>query len=513
MKSAPKPIVLAILDGWGLGKPGPRNAISLAHTPHITQWMREYPSTTLTAYGSAVGLSGTTTGNSEVGHLNLGAGFVVPQDEVRINQAIQNRTFFENEVLLQACHTANERQANLHILGLVSSGQVHASLEHIWALFELAKEQSVTNLYLHIFSDGRDSSPNWLGKNSQAIIAKAATYKTTIASVCGRYYAMDRDKRWDRTEQAYRLLTERKGAKAADLTSAVQRSYAQGKTDEFIEPTVIGNGQAITNNDVVIFANFRADRARQITESFIDPKFGGFKQVVPPNRLDFYTMTEYQQDLPVSGVVFGSSYIKHPLAQVLSKAGLNQLHAAESEKYAHVTYFFNGGQEAPFKNEQRILVDSPKVATYDLQPEMSAPELTDQVIAAIQTNQFDVVILNYANADMVAHTGNLQATIEAVQAVDTCLGRLANTIKEQAGVLMITADHGNAEVLVTEAGEVDTQHNSGVVPFIVVGDLLPGKLKPGVLANVSPTLLELLHSTPPEDMTAESLWIKGDKVS
>lgn len=507
--SAPKPIVLAILDGWGIGKPSPRNAISLAHTPNITDWMKKYPTTQLTAYGAAVGLSGTTTGNSEVGHLNLGAGFVVPQDEVRINLAIQDNTFFENEVLVQACHMANSRKSNLHILSLVSSGQVHASIEHTWALLALAKEQNVANVYLHIFSDGRDSSPTWLGKNGDAVAKKAATFGAEIASVCGRYYAMDRDKRWERTEKAYQLLTERQGVKAADLTSAVSRSYDKGITDEFIEPIVIGNGRSINDEDVVVFANFRADRARQLTNSLIDPEFNGFERTKKPKNISLFTMTEYQEDSNVTGVAFGPSYIKHPLAKVLADADLTQLHAAESEKYAHVTYFFNGGQEKPFKNEQRLLVSSPKVATYDLQPTMAAHELTDKVIELIKTGEFDVVILNYANADMVAHTGNLEATIEAVQTVDSCLGELNQVIRQLGGALMITADHGNAEVLTTPSGEVDTQHNSGVVPLIVVGDSLPGKLKQkGVLADVSPTLLELLHIKPPSDMTAENLWIK-----
>ena len=510
---AKKPIVLAILDGWGLGKPSPQNAISLAHIPHMTKWMREYPSTQLTAYGAAVGLTGTTTGNSEVGHLNLGAGYVVMQDEVRINQAIEDGSFFDNEVLVNACNTVNTAQSNLHILGLVSSGQVHASLEHIWALLTLAKEQNVSNIFVHIFSDGRDASPTWLGKNAEAVSRKVTSYGATVASVCGRYYAMDRDQRWDRTEQAYNLLTERKGVKAADLAAAVKRNYDQDRTDEFIEPMVIGNGQAIADGDVVIFANFRSDRARQLTASFVDPAFTGFDRSARFEHLSFYTMTEYQPDLAVSGVVFGPSYIKQPLAKVLAETGLKQLHAAESEKYAHVTYFFNGGQEAPFKNEQRIVVSSPKVATYDLQPAMSALELTDQVIKALQSQEFDVVIMNYANADMVAHTGNLQATVEAVEVVDTCLGKLVDTLAPLEGVLMITADHGNAEVLLDKNGEMDTQHNSGVVPLIAVGPNLPGKLKPGVLANVSPTLLELLAITPPRDMTAESLWVKEQNKS
>ena len=355
--------------------------------------------------------------------------------------------------------------------------------------------------------------PSWLGKNAEAVSHRITRCGATVASVCGRYYAMDRDQRWDRTEQAYRLLTERKGVKAADLAAAVKRNYDQERTDEFIEPMVIGNGQAIADGDVVIFANFRSDRARQLTASFIDPDFSGFDRSVRCENLSFYTMTEYQPDLAVSGVVFGPSYIKQPLAKVLAEAGLKQLHAAESEKYAHVTYFFNGGQEAPFKNEQRIVVSSPKVATYDSQPAMSAPELTDRVVAAIQSQEFEVIIMNYANADMVAHTGNLKATIEAVEVVDACLGKLAAALIPLDGVLMITADHGNAEVLLDVNGEMDTQHNSGVVPLMAIGSNLPGKLKPGVLADVSPTLLELLEITPPQEMSAESLWVREQDKS
>ena len=502
------PVVLAILDGWGIGKPGPANAISLAHTPNMTSWSKKYPNSQLIAYGPEVGLSGTTTGNSEVGHINIGAGYVVLQDEVKINQAISNQTFFENTTLLQACNHVKSNQSSLHLIALVGPGQVHSNIDHLWATLKLARQQKITSVFVHVISDGRDASPSWMGKNAEAVQHKIMSLGGQVVSLCGRYFALDRDGRWDRIEKMYRLLLERKGVKSADLTTAVQRNYQQQKTDEFIEPTIIGNGQPIQDNDAVIFLNFRSDRARQLTSAIVCPDFSHFARPNWSASVAFYTMTEYQADLPVAGIAFPPSYIKQPLAKVLSEAGLNQLHIAESEKYAHVTYFLNGGQEVPFVNEDRVLIDSPKVATYDLKPEMSAKKVADGVVQAIKDNKHQFIVVNFANPDMVAHTGNLAATIKAVETVDSCLGEIQHHLEKQNGTLFVTADHGNAEVLIDKSGEMDTQHNSGVVPFIVVGKELPGEIKNGALASVAPTILEFMGIPIPSEMTAPSLWAK-----
>jgi 2,3-bisphosphoglycerate-independent phosphoglycerate mutase len=501
-------VVLAILDGWGLAKPGPGNAISLAAIPNLHAWQKSYPTTHLEASGLAVGLPAGIVGNSEVGHLNLGAGYAVTQDEVRINQAIKDGSFFTNPALLGACQRARQQQRSIHILLLAGPGQVHSNLEHLWAVLQLIKQQHIESVYVHLFSDGRDASPTWMAKNAVALQQKIQQLGGQVASLIGRYYAMDRDQRWDRIEKAYRLLTERKGGRAVDLLSAVTNSYAKDQTDEFIEPTVIGNGHSLEAGDEVLFLNFRTDRPRQLSQALVSPDFNEFSRSLDPADLHLTTMTEYEPSIPVAGVVFGPNKVELPLARVLSDAGLRQLHAAETEKYAHVTYFFNGGQEQPFANEERLLVPSPKVATYDLQPAMSAESLTDQVSQKIQQKACDVVIMNYANADMVGHTGDLEATITAVETVDHCLGKLWQTVAEQDGVLLITADHGNAEVVAHPDGSVDTEHNSSPVPFIAIGDRLPGTLEPGNLSNVAATLLQLLDIRPPVAMTSPSLWRK-----
>lgn len=498
-------VVLAILDGWGLAKPGPGNAISLAHTPTIHSWQANYPSTHLSASGTAVGLPEGIVGNSEVGHLNLGAGCVVPQDAVRISQSIADGTFFTNPALIQSCQRAKQHTRPLHILILAGPGQVHSNLDHLWAMLELTKQQLVPAVYVHLFSDGRDASPTWLGKNAPAIQLKVQQYGGQVASVIGRYYAMDRDQRWDRVEKAYRLLTERKGGHSVDLASAITNSYAKGITDEFVEPTVIGNGKAIESQDEVIFLNFRTDRPRQLCQALIMPDFKQFGRPLDPQTIHLTTMTQYEPSISVSGIAFEPHIVAYPLARVLSEAGLHQLHAAETEKYAHVTYFFNGGQEQPFAGEERLLVPSPKVATYDLQPVMSAKNLTDQICQKIEQGTYDVVVMNYANADMVGHTGDLDATITAVETIDGCLARLWECVQQQQGVLLITADHGNAEVVSHPDGSVDTEHNDSQVPFIAVGEDLPGPLRPGSLSQVAPTLLRLLAIQPPSSMTT-SLW-------
>lgn len=499
-----RPLVLAILDGWGLGKPSPVNAIYQASTPNMDFWQSHFPHTRLVAYGEKVGLSGSTTGNSEVGHINIGAGYPVPQSEVQINTAIQNGSFDQNPALLDAMQNVIGDDSSLHVVSLVGPGLVHSSIEHLWALLRLTKSQKVDKVYVHLVSDGRDASPSWLGKNAETIQAKIESFDAQVASVCGRYYAMDRDGRWDRVELAYRLLTEKKGQRFASLDTAMSHYYGHDISDEFVPPTVIANGRTLTPQDSVIFLNYRPDRARQLSQALCLNDFPHFAR--QHEQYSLYTLTSYQDALPVKGVVFPPHRVEMPLARVISEAGLRQLHAAESEKYAHVTYFLNGGREEAFAMEDRLLVDSPKVATYDLQPAMSAMELTDKVIQTINNREHDVVIINYANADMVAHTGNLPATISAIEVVDTCLGDLYAAIEAQGGILAITADHGNAEVLVAADGEMDTQHNSGYVPFMIISQELKGKLEEGSLANVAPTLLSLLNLKKPETMTAESLW-------
>jgi 2,3-bisphosphoglycerate-independent phosphoglycerate mutase len=499
-------VVLVVLDGWGLGRPGPANALSMADLPNMTGWMKRYPHTRLVAQGESVGLPSGITGNSEVGHMNLGAGYVFSQDVVRIHQSIADKTFFSNTALVEACTHARNTNRNLHLMTMIGPSQVHSAIEHLWAMLALAQEQKVTPTYVHLFSDGRDSSPTWLAKNAAAIEKKVSVLGGKVVSVTGRYYGMDRDQRWDRTERAYELLTARKGVPATSLELAARNSYAKEVTDEFIEPTVIANGKAIELGDSVVFLNFRTDRTRQLTAALNDPAFLGFTRVTPVSKLHFVTMTEYSKDLPVSGVAFGPLAVEMPLARVISEAGMTQLHASETEKVAHVTYFFNGGHEGPFVGEDDLHIPSPNVATYDLQPGMSAPALTDAVIAQIRLHSYDFMLLNYANADMVAHTGVIPATIEAVEVVDAQLGRLWKAIEQAGGVMVITADHGNAEVLRKPDGSVDTEHNPSDVPLLVVGTHLPGTLAAGALSNVSPTILPLLDLPQPPQMTATSLW-------
>lgn len=502
-------VVLAILDGWGLAKPGPGNAISLARTPYMQAWARDYPHSQLEASGTAVGLPAGIVGNSEVGHLNLGAGYPVLQDEVRINQAITDGQFATNSALTAACQRSLDNHTNLHLLLLAGPGQVHSSLEHLWAMLDLAGANRLDKVYVHLFSDGRDASPTWMAKNGQALEKQIADRGGTVVSLIGRYFAMDRDQRWDRTEKAYRLLTERKGGHSVDVASAAAHSYDKGQTDEFIEPIVIGNGKAIEVGDEVIFLNFRTDRPRQLSQSLVSRDWQGFSRSLAPESISLTTMTEYEPSIPVADVAFKPEVVKQPLAKVLSENNLKQLHAAETEKYAHVTYFFNGGQEKPFEGEERLLIPSPKVATYDQQPAMSAEALTSQVCQRLSEGADDVVIMNYANADMVGHTGNLDATITAVEAVDSCLGQLYSAVEAQHGVLLITADHGNAEVLTHPDGSIETEHDSNPVPFMAIGSDLPGNLANGTLSQVSPTLLQLLEIQPPSSMTSTSLWEKS----
>ncbi|MDR3560203.1 MAG: 2,3-bisphosphoglycerate-independent phosphoglycerate mutase [Negativicutes bacterium] len=510
------PIALLILDGWGVGQANdPSNAIVQAGAPHITMLSEVYPTTTLTCSGEAVGLPEGQMGNSEVGHLNIGSGRIVYQELTRISKAVRDGDFFTNPVLLGAMRTVKQNNSALHLMGLVSDGGVHSHIEHLYALLEMAKRNGITTVYIHAFLDGRDVPPS-----SGLDFIDALEKKTVeigigrIASVAGRYYAMDRDKRWERVAKAYVALVSREGEHASNARVAVKQAYARGETDEFVLPTVIDSCSecGISAGDSVIFFNFRPDRGRELTTAFIDKDFAGFERRKGFMPVHFTTMTQYDEtfDIPVA---YAPHLLTKTLGEVISEAGLTQLRIAETEKYAHVTYFFNGGEEKPFPGEERILVPSPKVATYDLKPDMSALEVTDKLVAEIRSGKFDFVIMNYANGDMVGHTGILPAAEDAVNVVDNCVGRVAEAMRERGGITCITADHGNAELMVDPVtGEPFTAHTTNPVPFILVSEAHRGaKLRAGILADIAPTLLGLANMAVPSEMTGKSLIIKEDK--
>jgi 2,3-bisphosphoglycerate-independent phosphoglycerate mutase len=508
------PLALIILDGWGVAPDSDENAISLAHKPFWDKLWVAYPHTNLYASGEEVGLPKGEAGNSEVGHLNIGAGMIVYQELLRINTAISDGSFLENKALLTAVETVRKNKSRLHIMGLVSRGVVHSSLEHLYALLWLAKTQGLKNVYLHLFTDGRDSPPT-----SGSGVAREVSDKCLeigvgeIASICGRYWAMDRDKRWDRTSRAYKLIVEGEGVKDSDPVRMIDSLYQKGVTDEFIEPvSVIENGKvvgSVREGDSVIFFNFRPDRARQLTYSFVDPTFDKFPGRKHIKNLVFVAMTKYEKNLPVI-TAFPPPIIDYPLAAVLSVNELRQLHIGETEKYAHVTYFLNGGREDPYPGEDRVHTPSPKVETYDKKPEMSAYEITDLVCSRIKQNLYDVYIVNFANADMVAHTGSLKATVRAIEILDGCLEKITNLATSRSGLVVITADHGNAEKMIdAESGGPDTEHNDSPVPFIVIGDTFKTrrslKLPVGILADVAPTVLSLLGISIPGSMRGRNL--------
>jgi 2,3-bisphosphoglycerate-independent phosphoglycerate mutase len=487
-----RPAVLVVLDGWGLADPGPGNAVSLADTPVFDELWERWPHTTMTAWGPAVGLPEGQMGNSEVGHLNLGAGTIVRQDLLRIDEAIEDGSFFENEVLRAACDA--ER---LHLLGLVSAGGVHASTEHLKALVKVAADQGVRDIVIHAFTDGRDTNPD-SGAGYVAELVADLPERARVASVTGRYYAMDRDRRWDRTELARKALVDGEADLHAESgEAAVRAAYERGETDEFIKPTLVGDEARIRPGDGVIFFNFRPDRARQLTEAL---------SKVPDLRIT--TLTEYREDWD-HPVAFPQERPVVTLASTLASRGLSQLHVAETEKYAHVTYFFNGGEEEPYEGEERCLVDSPRdVPTYDHKPEMSAREATDAFVERWAADDYAFGIINYANPDMVGHTGVIEAAVKAVETVDECLGRLVEAVSGSDGVCLITADHGNADNMLEPDGSPNTAHSMNPVPVIVTADAGPLR-EGGILADVAPTLLALMGSDPSPEMTGENL-ITGD---
>ena len=481
-------VALVILDGWGLAPPGPGNAIELAHTPVFDRLEAEYPHAQLVASGEAVGLPAGQMGNSEVGHLTIGSGRILDQDLQRVNRSIRDGSFFENEALTGACRRARERGGDLHLLGLVSYGGVHSHIDHLRALLELAqREEMAGRTWIHAFTDGRDVSP------TSAVHDLAELPDGAIATVSGRYYAMDRDRRWERTEQALDAIVRGTGPAPAHAVEAVQASYEAGVTDEFIVSVALaGRPRLDPERDGAIFFNFRPDRARQLSE-----KLGGL-------GVDLTTMTRYRDDFAFP-VAFPEHEVEQVLAEVLADRGIRQLHAAETEKYAHVTYFFNGGREEPFPGEERILVDSPRdVRSYDLKPEMSANELADRVVAAIDDGEFGFVIVNFANPDMVGHTGVIPAVVKAVETTDACLGRVAAAVERAGGVCIVIADHGNAETLLMDDGvSPHTAHTTNPVPLIVTAHGVA--VSDGELSDVIPTALALLGVEKPHVMTGKNL--------
>lgn len=500
-----KPLILIIMDGFGMRSSDMGNAIHSAKRPNLERIFTENPTTQLGASGLDVGLPDGQMGNSEVGHTNIGAGRVVYQELTRISKAIKDGDFFENEAFLGAIRNCKEHDSKLHIYGLMSPGGVHSHLEHIFGLIDLAKKNGLEKVYVHCFMDGRDVPPTSGIDYIRELVAKldeAGVGK--IATIEGRYYAMDRDNRFERVEKAYAAMVYGEGEYNPDPVAAMQASYDAGVTDEFVVPVVITKGATIDANDSIIFANFRPDRAREITRTLVDPDFTGFERKKGFFPVNYVCMTQYDATMPNVNIAFKPQSLVNTFGEYIAENGLTQLRIAETEKYAHVTFFFNGGVEAPYKNESRDLIASPKVATYDLQPEMSAYEVCDKVVEEIKSGKFDVIILNYANCDMVGHTGVFDAAVSAVEAVDACVGKTVAAIQEMGGVAMITADHGNADQMLEEDGVSPfTAHSCNPVPFCMVG--YPGTLHEGRLADIAPTMLQVLGLPQPAEMDGKSL--------
>lgn len=546
ISSPSKYVVLAILDGWGIAHDSPGNAITRANTPNIDRLTQNFPHTQLTASGQAVGLPRGEDGNTETGHLNLGAGSIIYQDLERINMAIAEGSFFTNQVLIGAIEHAKENNSKLHLMGLLGAGGVHSNSEHIYAILHLCNEKDFRNVFLHIFTDGRDS-PNMSSKTyiSELMSVMKKENVGTIASVMGRYWAMDRDLHWDRTEKAFNALTMGVGNHSASISEAIDQSYKKGLTDEFIEPTVIVDKSEkpialIGENDSVLFFNFRVDRPRQLSKAFVFEDFSLANQIhsFDPHSIDyekshvsttrslnvapfqrkekiknlyFATMTEYEKPLTEHGAkpAFPPKPVRNPIGKVVSESGKKQLRITESEKERFVTYYFNGLREEPFEGEEKIIVPSPAVPTYDLQPEMSCPQVTESVLSSINTNKYQFIVVNFPNADMVGHTGSIGPAVKAIETVDEAVGKLAEKVLYSGGTLVVTADHGNAEEMINlSTGHIDTEHSTNPVPFIVVDKRFEGKadvLPNGILADVAPTILALLGIAIPAEMTGSNL--------
>lgn len=504
----PKPIVLLILDGWGHAEPSPSNAISMAQCPNWRRLLASQPHTLIRTDGLAVGLPDGQMGNSEVGHMNLGAGRIVYQDLTRIDAAIADGSFYDNEVLSAAARTMSESGHTLHVLGLLSPGGVHSHEEQIQALLELARRHGNPRVAVHAFLDGRDTPPRSAAASISLLQASCAQLRDArIASIGGRYFGMDRDRRWERVERGWNAIVEaRADFDYADAASALAAAYARGENDEFVQPSTIAGGCKVLDGDALVFMNFRADRARQFAQALALADFAEFARR-RPDLAALVTLTEYAADLPVQ-VAFGPQSMDQTLPELVSAAGMRQLRIAETEKYAHVTFFFNGGREQPYPGEDRIMVPSPKVATYDLQPEMSLPELTDRLVAAIHNGGYDLIICNIANPDMVGHSGVIAAAVQAVEAVDHALGRIEAAVRTVGGEMLISADHGNLEEMWDSlSGQVSTQHSTNPVPLVYVGrgyQLAAG----GALRDIAPTLLDLLELPQPDAMTGRSLLLR-----
>jgi len=512
MSSKPGFCMLMILDGWGLSNKKEGNAVALARTPFLDKIKSEYPCTSLLCSGEAVGLPEGIMGNSEVGHLNIGAGRVVYQDLLRIDKAIRDKSFFENEALCRVMKEVKEKSGSLHFIGLLSDGGVHSQISHLFALLDMAGEKGLENVYIHAILDGRDTSPDSGVLYIQRL--KDYTEKTgigSIASVCGRYYAMDRDNRWERVEKAFRLFAFGEGIKEINPVDAVRNAYRRNETDEFVKPIAItdrsGNPKgSIRDGDAVVFFNFRSDRAREITHALTDSDFKFFTRESYPRLTGYVCMTQYDEKLTLP-VAFPPVHLKEILGEVISGKGLKQLRIAETEKYAHVTYFFNGGEEKPFPFEERCLIPSPRdIPTYDMKPEMSARLVTRELISRLKSAHYDLVVLNFANMDMVGHTGILAAAINACETIDSCVSEIVEEVRKQGGVLLITADHGNAEKMIDENGHVHTAHTLNPVPLILVDDSRKKvALRSGNLGDIAPTILEIMGIEKPIPMTGKSL--------
>lgn len=499
-----KPLILMILDGFGIA-PEAGNAIKAANKPNLDKYFSENPVTQIGASGMDVGLPDGQMGNSEVGHTNMGAGRIVYQELTRITKTIKENKLKDNEAISNAIDKALDNGTALHLMGLLSNGGVHSHIEHLYGIVELAKAKGLEKVYIHCFLDGRDVPPSSAADFMDELLKKLDEIGVgKVSSVMGRYYAMDRDNRWERVEKAYAAMVYGEGVKVECPVCAVKNSYANDVTDEFVVPAVVDGGATIKPNDSVIFFNFRPDRAREITRTLVDPDFNGFERKNGFFPVNFVCMTQYDATMPNVDVAFKPQSLKNTLGEYISDKGMAQLRIAETEKYAHVTFFFNGGVEKQYEGEDRILVKSPSVATYDLQPEMSAYEVTDKLVPAIKSGKYDMIILNFANCDMVGHTGVFDAAVKAVEAVDECVGRVVTAIQEMGGVALITADHGNADKMVDADGEPFTAHTTNPVPFCVVGydcELREG----GRLADIAPTMLQILGLEQPAEMDGVSL--------